>query len=196
MSGVDKIIEKINSDSENICSSVIADSEKKCGKIAAEAEEKGKAIFAEIEKKAVSEGESIISMARSAALQSERQTILKAKVEALDETLGKLTDTLRALPAGEYFDAVIKLASKNCMPGSCTASLNAADLARMPSDFAGKLTAALGAAGAECSLSDKPSDIGSGVFLDYGNIGIDCSFEAVIEENSDLYKEKISRIIF
>ena len=50
--------------------------------------------------------------------------------------------------------------------------------------------------GAECVFSDSPADIGSGVFLDYGNIGIDCSFEAIIEENSDLYKEKISRIIF
>ncbi len=196
MSGVDKIIEKINSDSESLCSAVIADSEKKCAKIAAEAEEKGKAIFSEIEKKAVSEGESIISMAHSAAMQAERQTILKAKVEAVAETLAKLTETLRALPAGEYFDAVIKLASKNCMPGSCTASLNAADLARMPSDFPAKLTQALGASGAQCTLSDKPSDIGSGVFLDYGHIGIDCSFEAIIEENSDLYKEKISRIIF
>ena len=181
MSGVDKIIEKINSDSESLCSAVIADSEKKCAKIAAEAEEKGKAIFSEIEKKAVSEGESIISMAHSAAMQAERQTILKAKVEAVAETLAKLTENL---------------ASKNCMPGSCTASLNAADLARMPSDFPANLTQALGASGAQCTLSDKPSDIGSGVFLDYGHIGIDCSFEAIIEENSDLYKEKISRIIF
>ena len=135
-------------------------------------------------------------MARSAAMQSERQTILKAKVEAVSETLDKLLNALKSLPEGEYFDAVIKLASRNCMPGKCTASLNSSDLARMPSDFAGRLTDALGAAGAECTFSDTPSDIGSGVFLDYGNIGIDCSFEAIIEENSDLYKEKISRIIF
>ena len=55
---------------------------------------------------------------------------------------------------------------------------------------------ALAAKGAECTLSEKPENIASGIFLDYGNIAIDCSFESVIEEKSDIYKEKISEIIF
>ncbi len=196
MSGLDKIIEKITGDCENICSGILADARKQCEKIASEAEEKGREISAEIEKKAASEGESIISMANSAAVQSERQTILKAKVEAVGETLDKLLEALRALSAEEYFGAVLSLAERNCMPGKCTASLNSADAARMPSGFPEKLTAALAEKGAQCTFSSEPSDIGSGVFLDYGNIGIDCSFEAVIEENSDIYKEKISKIIF
>ena len=76
MSGLDKIIEKITGDCENICSGILADARKQCEKIASEAEEKGREISAEIEKKAASEGESIISMAKSVAVQSERQTIL------------------------------------------------------------------------------------------------------------------------
>lgn len=196
MSGLDKIIEKISSDSDKMCSAILSEAEKQCEMISAQAAENNKTVSAEIEKKAVSESESIIAMAQSAAAQAERQTILKAKVEAVNETLEKLLNTLRNLPADDYFDAVIKLAVKNCMPGKCTVSVNKADMSRMPSGFADKLSAALTSAGAECEFSDKPADIGSGVFLDYGKIGIDCSFEAITEENSDIYKEKISRILF
>ena len=82
------------------------------------------------------------------------------------------------------------------MSGKCTASLCEKDLGRMPSDFEENLKKALAAKGAECTLSEKPENIASGIFLDYGNIAIDCSFESVIEEKSDIYKEKISEIIF
>ncbi|MBR6701645.1 MAG: V-type ATP synthase subunit E [Clostridia bacterium] len=196
MTGLEKILEKINTDSGLLCSEIEARAAKECEKIAAASPEKGKAIAAEAEKKAKADGETVIRMAKSAASQISRQTILAAKVEAVNETLDKLLDTLRDLPAEKYFPAIIKLAAGNAMSGKCIASLGKRDLERMPSDFGAKLGSALAAKGAECTLSDKPENIASGVFLDYGNIAIDCSFESVIEEKADIYKEKISEIIF
>ena len=196
MTGLEKILEKINTDSGLLCSDIEARAAKECEKIAAAAKEKEKAIAAEAEKKAVADGEAVIRMAESAASQISRQTILTAKVEAVNETLAKLIEALRNLPADKYFPAIIKLAAENAMSGKCTASLGEKDLGRMPSDFEENLKKALAAKGAECTLSEKPENIASCIFLNYGNIEIDCYFESVIEEKSDIYKEKISEIIF
>lgn len=196
MTGLEKIIDKINSDSKQLCSGIIANAQKKCDEITADAEKQGKELASEIESKAQADGKSIVSMAKSSAAQQSRQTLLKAKVEAVNDTLSKLGTFLSSLPPKEYFEAIIKLAAENAMKGECTASLSAADNSRLPADFALKLTAALKAKGAVCTVTDKPASIESGVFLDYGDIAVNCSFEAILEENSDIYKEKISEIIF
>ena len=196
MTGLDKILEKINSDSDLICSGIEARAKKQCEEIAAKAEKDGAELALKAEKKAVSDAEIIITMAESSASQISRQTLLSAKVEAVNETLSSLISALCALPADKYFPAVVRLAGDNAMPGKCTAFVGKRDLERLPADFGKDLKEALAEKGAECVLSDKPCEIESGVFLDYGNIAIDCSFEAVIEENSDIYKEKISEIIF
>lgn len=196
MTGLEKITAKINSDAEARCNEIIASAEKQCEAIAAEAEKKGAAIAAETEKSAKAEGESIITIAKSGAAQLSRQTLLSARVEAVNETLVKLADALKALPDDKYFATVIKLACSNAMSGKCTAYLSAADNARLPSGFESELVSSLSAKGAEVTLSKEPASVDSGIVLDYGDINIDCSFEAIIEENADSYKETISKIIF
>lgn len=196
MTGLEKIIEKINADSESLKSSVIASAEEAGKKIILDAENQGKTLAVEIKRKADADAENIIAMANSAANQSTRQTVLKAKVEAVNETLAKLLSQLGNLPDDKYFETVIKLAGESAIKGECTAYPSKKDLGRLPSDFEDRLNKALGAKDAKCVLSKDGADIESGVLLDYGNIAVNCSFEAVIEENSDYYKEKISEIIF
>ena len=65
MTGLEKILEKINTDSGLLCSDIEARAAKECEKIAAAAKEKEKAIAAEAEKKAVADGEAVIRMADS-----------------------------------------------------------------------------------------------------------------------------------
>ena len=96
----------------------------------------------------------------------------------------------------EYFDTVIKIAGDNALKGECTVYPCKADMSRLPSDFESKISDVLKEKGATCVLSEEGADIPSGLILDYGNIAVNCSFEAIIEENSDYYKEKISEIIF
>lgn len=196
MTGLEKIIGKINSESEQRSNDIIAAAKKQCENTEVQARENGKKIAADIEKEAAAQAENILMVAKSGIAQQTRQTVLAAKVEAVNETLDELVSALVSLPSEEYFPAVIKLAAENAMPGECKAMLCKKDLKRLPADFATKLDSALSAKGVRASISDEPADINSGILLDYGNIAIDCSFEAIIEEESDLYKEKISEIIF
>ncbi len=196
MTGLEKITDKINSDSNIRCSEIAALAQKQSEKADADAKEKGEKLASEIEEAAKEECDNIIRIAKSGAVQQSRQTLLSARVEAVNETLAGLVTALKSLDNDKYFATVIKLAVENAMKGKCTAFLNAKDNARLPASFGADLVSALAAKGAECVLSSDNADIGSGVILDYGNIVIDCSFEAIVEENSDYYKEKISEIIF
>ena len=196
MTGLDKIINKINEESESECSAIIKSAQAKAAEIIAAGEKSGSETAGKIIAGAKDEAEKIIEIAKSGAEQQTKQALLGAKVEVLDEAIAKAVEALKTLPDELYFKAVIKIAAANAMAGKCKAGLKSADHLRMPADFEADLARALEAKGAQCTLSSEPSDIGSGIILDYGNIAVNCSFESVVEEKSDDFKLKISEILF
>ncbi len=196
MTGLDKIINKINADTQAECDSIIKAVEEQCKAIIEQGEAQGQQLAKDMISAADKDAEKTLEIGDSAAEQFIKQSLLKARVEAINETLGKALGQLKALPDGEYFDAVIKIAADNSMPGKCLAKLGKNDLDRLPTDFAEKLSKALAEKGAECSLSSEPAETESGVLLDYGDIVVNCSFEAIIEEDADEYKALINGILF
>ena len=196
MTGLEKIKEKIESESAARCSEIIKSAENEGKKILEKAEINGKAYIESAVSSANAESEKIKAQAVSGAAQKSRQTILSAKVEVINETLEKVIDEIKNLDADKYFALVISQAKKNALKGKCTAFLGEKDLARVPSDFGKALSDALAEAGAECVLSDKCCNINSGLMLSYGDIEVNCSFEAIIDSMSDELKLKISEIIF
>ena len=74
--------------------------------------------------------------------------------------------------------------------------LNRADLERLPSSFENDLKHALKEKGCEPTLSEDPVDITGGFVLVYGDIEINCSFDALIEGNSEELKELVYKNIF
>lgn len=196
MSGLEKIIEKINEDSKTRCDEIIASANNQRDNIIAQAEKNGNNSADAILKDAEAEAEKMVSMAESSAKQYVKRAALAARVEVINDALSKVLDNVKNLPVDGYFNAVVKAASDNAIEGKCIAKLNKDDLARVPSGFAEKLSEELKKKGAECTLSDETVGIGSGIVLCYGDIEVNCSFEALIEAESDSYKETISKIIF
>lgn len=196
MNGIDKIISKINDDSAARCAFIIDKAQKECDEIIAKAKADGEKFEAELIENAEKNAASVIAMANSGAAQISRQNLLAARVNLISDTLAKLLDRMKNLPEDEYFSALIKLASENAMSGRCTAKLSSDDNKRIPDGFGDKLAAALKEKGAECVLSADPAGIGSGILLIYGDIEVNCSFDALIEEKSDYLKAKIGEIIF
>ena len=196
MTGLDKIITKINDDSAAKSNAIIANAQKQCDELAAKAEENGNKLAEKIKADAKKECENILSMARSGSEQIEKRAFLEARVEAVGEVLSKLLETLLSLPDDKYFGALLKLAADNAMSGECVVKLSARDISRMPADFENKLSSALAEKNASCEISKEPADIEGGLMLIYGDIEINCSFKAIIEAESDTLKAKINDIIF
>ncbi|MCR5150830.1 MAG: V-type ATP synthase subunit E [Clostridiales bacterium] len=196
MTGLEKIIEKIHSDSVANCNAVITGAEKSAQAERADVVAAAKVKAQQIIDRANQEAQAVSAAANSSASQQSRQILLSAKVNAVNKTLGKIIDKMLALDKSVYFDRVLSFAKDGAIKGNCTAFFNRTDLDRMDDGFKAEFVRALSEKGAVCTFSSEPGTMKGGCVLDYGHIAVDCSFESLIEENSDLLKEKISEILF
>lgn len=196
MTGLEKIINKIKADSAAESEAILADARSRAEKIAADAEKEASGLAERTLSEARAKSENIVAAARSGAERLEKRAVLEAKVEVIDETLARFLDALTALPEKDYFDALLKLARENAMSGECVVRLNAADIKRLPADFEKRLCEELESKGASCSVSREPADMRGGLVMVYGDVEVNCSFDAVVEAETDELKALIDEIIF
>jgi V/A-type H+-transporting ATPase subunit E len=101
-----------------------------------------------------------------------------------------------SLPQDDYFNSLHALALKYADEGSCFMHLNAADLKRLPDSFAGTLKADLKKKNCLLDMSNTAVDIKGGFILVYGDIEINCSFEALLAGREAELKDLIYKHIF
>lgn len=195
MAGLEKIIEKINADSEKDCASVIAAADEKAKKLESDAEAAREQMTKDILNGAEERAKEIAERGESTANQIRRQTLLKAKIETLNEVAKKALSEIKNLEDHDYFEVLSKLAVKNAKGGRGVMRLSEKDLKRLPSGFIASVTSHL-PNDYEIVLSDMPADIAGGFFLVYGDIDVNCTFDALAEDRWDDLKEDICAIIF
>lgn len=196
MTGLEKIINKIMDESNANCESIIAKANADAKAILDQAKKQGKKAEEEIIAKANAEAENIAMKAQSGAQLKYSKDLLAAKIDIINSTLGKAKESLKAMPEKEYFDAVTKLAVQSVKSGEGAMLLSDADLKRMPSGFEADVNKALSSKGAKLTVSKKPADIESGFILVYGDVEINCTFDALLEAYRDELKDKVCEIIF
>lgn len=196
MTGLEKIIEKIEQKSAARCEEILAEARALAADMEAKAVAQAETMVAEARAKAALDAEDRLRMAESGAEQKARQIILAARIEAVNDTLDAVVEALNEMPEQDYFDALIVLAVANAAAGQGQLRLSARDINRLHSDFEQRLNAALAANGASVSVSTEPAPIENGFILIYGDIEINCSFEALLEAYRDELKETICNIIF
>lgn len=194
MTGLEKIIGRIESDSADKCKSIIADANAKAERILkdaqAECDRINESVLAEIK----TSGERAKELAESSAHQKSNQTLLAAKIEAINEAIANASLAIKNLPDDKYFSALTALAVSNAMPGNGVMRLSKGDLERLPEGFEKNINSKL--EGRTISVSGDPAGISDGFILVYGDIEINCTVDALIEEKRDELKEKICSIIF
>ena len=85
--------------------------------------------------------------------------------------------------ADDYFAALEKLAVRNACKGEGELRLSKADLDRVPSGFIERINAEL--KDGSVKLAAQGADIENGFILVYGDIEINCTFRALINEQKD-----------
>ncbi len=194
MAGLDKIIERIKSDTEAQCRSISEASEKNISslmeKAQREAEEKADAIIADAKREAAVIGEKAVSGSRQKA----NQIMLAAKSEAINGILSEALNAMDNMPDDEYFAAVLSLAVKYAEKREGgVMSFNEKDLKRLPKDFESKLHSA----GCDVTINSEPDNtIENGFIMAFGDVEENCTFGALADEKRDILKEKIYQIIF
>lgn len=193
MSGIDKIIEQINVDSENEVNSIISKAEADAKQILNKTDEKLKAEINSLVQQSESECKNVIERAESAGNLIKKQALLRVKQQIINETVSMAHTKLLNLGNEEYFNLIIQMIEKYSTDEKGEILFNQNDINRMPKLFSLKITKA---SKGSLKLSSKPVNIDGGFILSYGGVEENCSFKALFEGNSEMLQDKVNSLLF
>lgn len=186
MTGLERIIERITADSEIAVKNIINSAETEADKIISEAEEKATADAAEIIRNAEKKAGIIIERAISSADAERRRSVLLKKQEIISDIISEAKKRLKELPDEEYFSVVEKLIATYKIRGGGEVIFSAADKKRLPEGFDAK----------GMTVSEKNGEFDCGFILDYGNIEVNCTFDALFAGKYDELSDIVNGIVF
>ena len=188
MTGVEKIIAKIEQDSLAKCGETLAAASARAEEILAQASSQAEEASQAALERARAKAEFDIAAARSRTALEERRVLLEMKNEVIRQVIAEAVANCKALPDAAYFDALLRLAAAYAQEGPGEMRLSRRDLDRLPPDFAGKLGG--------LRVSQEPADIEDGFLLVYGDIEQNCTFEALVSARLDDIKDALHAHIF
>ncbi|MBE6835280.1 MAG: hypothetical protein E7515_03400 [Ruminococcaceae bacterium] len=191
MANDNKLLSFIIEDGKNKAEKIVEDARAKCDEILENARLQAKENSDEIDSASSKQAQSLKNIASSNASLISRNTVLKARREEIDRTINEMENYILSLPDKEYFSLIYRLAKK-APAEKGEILLNKRDLSRIPSDFEKKMASA----GINASVSKTPADINGGFILKDGSIEINCSVEALIEDNRSEIEDFINENIF
>lgn len=194
MDGLEKIIRKIEEDTDNTVSSIISDAEHKAEQIIAEAETNGDMESRDIIAAAKSESEAMLKRAHSGGEFIRKNKLLSRKVEIIGQTMSKAVLSFVREDPAKYFDAMIRLAEKYALDGKQEMVFSDKDMERLPGDFSKKLKSAVGER-ADITVRGGGSFVG-GFLLISEDMVENCTVEALIGENEIEIKDELCKILF
>ena len=188
MSGLDKMIARLESDCEDQCEQITVEAAADAAGMLENASRESRAeterVIAEAEKQA----ELIAKKAESASAANVRRMMLAAKVSLIDETIDAAVKKLRSLDVPSYFGILEALVKKNRTGEPGVLLLSAADAARRPESFLRGFP--------EIAVSEEAAPIADGFILKYGDIEINCTFDALRSASLDDLKAVAAEQLF
>ena len=194
MTGLEKILSQIEYESDNRCRELTDKANEKAEKMLKDAEDEAARNAAELQRQTEKKLEVLGQSAASSAQLASSRAILKAKLEIIDDTLERSLEVIKALPKKEYFEILKELILKNARKGEGVLHMSKADTEKMPVNFTDSINNAF-KKGYKLVLGDS-TDIDSGFILTYGDIDINCSFDAIAAEKRDELRDALNVLLF
>lgn len=192
MTGGDKIVSCIEADAEKQAQEILAEAEAKAGALLAQAEGQAAQRRVQAQDSAEKQAQAIIRAARSGAALTVRNALLCRRRELIDAAMDEAAEYIRQLPETEYFAQLARLARESALPGEGVVRLSAEDLARMPSDFVQAVQPDRGT----LRLAEEPAPFDGGLRLEYGEIEIDLSLDALRAARREGLEDLLNRELF
>ena len=196
MSGLDNIVKKIKSnsrdeielikkDAESYRANVLAQAKKETDKEIKNILDQAKRDQDLFEEKVVSNGEF-----------KQRNALLKAKGEVIDEVIERALDELKNQDTDSYFATILNVLKDNVQDKDGKICFSKKDLDRIPSDFEAKASDIAKEKGGSLKIDDEPADITDGFILKYGDIEENCTFDAIFEAKRDELRDLVNKNLF
>lgn len=193
MTGLDKILDEIRQEADDISAGILKEAREKAEKIAEDAQKRGAAAAAHIEEESAAKCADILARGESAAELVKRKAVLRAKQEIISQVLLDAKTTLLNLPEDQYFERILKMVERYALDGDGEIAFNEKDNARLPKLFEAKLRLA---SKNRLKLSGQPVKIDGGFVLLYGGIEENCSFEALFSDRLEELQDEAQKLLF
>jgi V/A-type H+-transporting ATPase subunit E len=196
MTGLDKILSRIQSEAQSLADEKIAEAHRQAEEIIRDMENRGRAECDRLSQESSSDAAGLIARAESAAALQKRRAILSAKLQMIGDIIQKAKDTILSLPQEEYFNQLLKMASKYALPQNGQIVFSQKDRDRLPAGFDQKLNKAAAAKGGSLAVSDETRPIDGGFVIVYGEIEENCSITALFDDRRDTLQDKVHELLF
>lgn len=193
MSGIDGILNIIESQQKAAENNIIRAAEEKALKISADGDNKAEKAYNDYMKKNLAAAETEFRNACNSADAENRRKILECKVDIIQKATENVINRLENLPESEYFGMILRLAGRKFHDGNGKIFFGKKDIERLPADFPEKLSEI---SGDKVKISDIPADIPNGFILEYGLISENCTFGAILESEKDTVRDILARELF
>lgn len=189
MTGLEKIVKRIEEDAVVVAAAVITGAEDKAIKIAEAAQSESELKRSEIEERSIMEVNACISRGESAANLVEKKLTLSAKQEIIGNVITGAKEMLIQLPEEEYFEVIEKMVQKYALEKSGQIMFSTRDKKRLPKTFIDSLKSNL-------TISEKEVNIDGGFILVYGDVEENCSFDALFFATRESLQDQVCDVLF
>lgn len=196
MTGLEEMKEAIEEESRLQCGKIEKQAQERLARIREDAQAAANARYQEILIHARKECENDLQRAKMGGEMETKRLLLRTKTEIVNETIEMALRHLRELPDADYFEVLTALAGTYACKGEGEMRLSERDLKRLPSGFADELNDMLAKQGAHVRIGAQPARIDGGFLLIYGDIEVNCSFEALLDASLEEIKDALSRELF
>ena len=196
MSGLDEILNLIETQQKQNEDSIIKAAVSKANAIKAEGDAKAQKAYDDFMKKSAAQAEKDYENACNSADAAMKRRILACKVELIDQAVEKTVNRLKKLPDKEYFELIIKLAERHMRPEQGVISFGKDNLSRIPAGLDSRLAELAEKSGGKITISKEAADIEDGFILTYGLISENCSFRSIIESEKEAVRDTAARVLF
>jgi V/A-type H+-transporting ATPase subunit E len=196
MTGVEKIIARIEEDCYDACGDIISKAQAEAQSILADAESRAEELKTEKISAVKAKCETEIGLAKSKAEQEYKKAILSAKIGIITEIIDEVKNRLKNMPDSEYFEVIAKLVERHAQNGCGELRFSKRDLQRLPKDFEANINKKLSGSGKTFTVGSQPEEIDGGVVIAYGDIEQNCSFDSLLNASLDEIKDELFAELF
>lgn len=193
MTGLEKIVNRIQLDSQNAIDGIKAKSASQCNSLIDKAESEAQAILSKSKAEAEQKYEDIINRAHSVSSLEERKIMLLTKQEIIKTMISNTRKNILSLSDKKYFEIIYKLVEKYSKNSTGVISFNKTDLSRLPADFTKKVNAL---SEGEILLNPESAKIDGGFILTYGGVDVNCSISTLINDNIESISDSVAHLLF
>ena len=184
MSGLDNIVEEIRNQSKQEADEILKEADVFC-------KDYMNKIKKDVEVEVVSIEKTVSGMEFL-----ERNSILRAKQQVIEQAIDKARESIAGLNDEEYFNVLEKLLRKNVQQGKGKICFSKKDLDRIPNGFEDRVKEIVAENQGELVIDKEPANIKDGFVLVYGEIEENCTLKALFDSNIDRIKDIANKQLF